>query len=66
MCFQSLTDRLLSMKAWDSDLKKEEGGKEETSNYTTEKREEDKSDTQTHLQKVQKLIYAAKVFVSPY
>lgn len=67
-CFQSLTDRLLRMKAWDSDLEgeeAEEGGDKETSNGTARRGEEtvkgDKVDTQRHLQKVQKLIYAAKV-----
>lgn len=67
-CFQSLTDRLLRMKAWDSDLEEEEaekGGEKETSNGTAQRGKEtgkgDKVDTQRHLQKVQKLIYAAKV-----
>lgn len=70
VCFQSMTDRLLRMKAWDSDLEEEERlqcGEKETSNGTPETGEkngrEDKMDTQNHLQKVQKLIYAAKVFV---
>ncbi|KAM9341202.1 cTAGE family member 5 [Symphorus nematophorus] len=64
----SLTDRLLRMKAWDSDLEEEggeEGGEKETSNGTAGRGEEngrgDKVDTQNHLQKVQKLIYAAKL-----
>ncbi|XP_073339530.1 cTAGE family member 5 isoform X2 [Pagrus major] len=64
----SLTDRLLSMKAWDSDLEEEEGeegGEKETSNGTAGKGAEngkgDREDTQGHLQKVQKLIYAAKL-----
>ncbi|XP_070776786.1 cTAGE family member 5 [Enoplosus armatus] len=64
----SLTDRLLSMKAWDSDLAEEEGeegGEKETSNGTAGRGEEngrgDRMDTQGHLQKVQKLIYAAKL-----
>ncbi|KAM9842474.1 cTAGE family member 5 isoform 2-T2 [Aulostomus maculatus] len=63
----SLTDRLLRMKAWDSDLE-EEGGEEadrETSNRTTGRGEEngkgELGNTQVHLQKVQKLIYAAKL-----
>lgn len=63
-----MTDRLLGMKAWDSDLEEEEGdegGEKETSNGTARKGEEngrgDKVDTQGHLQKVQKLLYAAKV-----
>lgn len=59
--FQSLTDQLLRIKAWDSDLE------EETSNGTTERGDkndrEDKVDKQGHPQKVQKLIYAAKVFL---
>ena len=70
MCvrFQSLTDRLLRMKGWDSDLEEEEGedgGEKETSNGTADRGEENGrgnvTDTQGHLQKVQKLIYAAKV-----
>lgn len=60
-----MTDRLLRMKAWDSDLEEEEGGEKETSNGTAEETGRgDKVDTQSHLQKVQKLIYAAKVCVS--
>lgn len=50
------------MKGWDSDLE-EDGGEKETTNGTPQK--EDGSGkgnlTDTHLQKVQKLIYAAKV-----
>ncbi|XP_074517841.1 cTAGE family member 5 [Sebastes fasciatus] len=64
----SLTDRLLRMKAWDSDLEEEggeEGGEKETSNGTAGRGEAngrgDIMDTQGHLQKVQKLIYAAKL-----
>lgn len=69
-CPQSLTDRLLRMKAWDSDLEEEEaeeGGEKETSNGTAQRGEGeetgkgDRADTGRHLQKVQKLIYAAKV-----
>lgn len=63
-----MTDRLLSMKAWDSDLEEEEGeeGTErETSNGARGKEERngrgDITDPQGHFQKVQKLIYAAKV-----
>ncbi|XP_017281684.2 melanoma inhibitory activity protein 2 isoform X3 [Kryptolebias marmoratus] len=60
----SLTDRLLRMKGWDSDLE-EEGGEEgdETTNGTPRKGDESgRGDlTDTHLQKVQKLIYAAKL-----
>lgn len=61
----SLTDRLLRMKAWDSDLEEEEGeggGEKETSNGTEGRGAENgRGDTQNHLQKVQKLIYAAKL-----
>lgn len=56
------------MKAWDSDLEEERGeeGGEETSNGTAEKGEENGKgdDSQGHLQKVQKLIYAAKVITT--
>ncbi|XP_029900639.1 cTAGE family member 5 isoform X2 [Myripristis murdjan] len=66
---KSLTDRLLSMKAWDSDLEEEEGkeeGERESSNGTAggeggENGSGVTPDTQHHLQKVQKLIYAAKL-----
>nr|XP_057946987.1 transport and Golgi organization protein 1 homolog isoform X2 [Doryrhamphus excisus] len=58
----SLTDRLLGMKAWDAEL---EGDGGDTSNGTPGREEEKgKSDittSQVHLQKVQKLIYAAKL-----
>uniref|UniRef100_UPI0037E8496A cTAGE family member 5 isoform X2 n=1 Tax=Semicossyphus pulcher TaxID=241346 RepID=UPI0037E8496A len=64
----SLTDRLLRMKAWDSDLEEEgvdEEGEKETSNGTARRGEKngrgDRTDTQGHLQKVQTLIYAAKL-----
>ncbi|XP_075964740.1 cTAGE family member 5 [Anarhichas minor] len=58
----SLTDRLLRMKAWDSDLEEEEGGEKETSNGRAEANGKGEVlDTQGHLQKVQKLIYAAKL-----
>ncbi|XP_047468001.1 melanoma inhibitory activity protein 2 isoform X2 [Mugil cephalus] len=61
----SLTDRLLSMKAWDSDLEEEEEqGENEANNGTPGKGENGRgslTDTQGHLQKVQKLIYAAKL-----
>lgn len=62
VCYlQSLTDQLLRIKAWDSDLE------EEPSNGSTERGaksgRDDKADKQGHLQKVQKLIYAAKVFL---
>lgn len=59
--FQSLTDQLLRIKAWDTDLE------EEPSNGTAESgaknARDDKADKRGHLQKVQKLIYAAKVFL---
>ncbi|KAM6917291.1 cTAGE family member 5 isoform 1-T1 [Lycodopsis pacificus] len=58
----SLTDRLLRMKAWDSDLGEEQGGEKETSNGRAEANGKGEVlDTQGHLQKVQKLIYAAKL-----
>ncbi|XP_040916664.1 melanoma inhibitory activity protein 2 isoform X2 [Toxotes jaculatrix] len=64
----SLTDRLLRMKAWDSDLEEkegDEGAEKETSNGSPGKEEEngkgDITDTPGHFQKVQKLIYAAKL-----
>uniref|UniRef100_A0A3Q1CHD3 SH3 domain-containing protein n=1 Tax=Amphiprion ocellaris TaxID=80972 RepID=A0A3Q1CHD3_AMPOC len=64
----SLTDRLLRMKGWDSDLEEgqgEEAGEKQATNRTAGKAEKngklDKSDKQGHLQKVQKLIYAAKL-----
>ncbi|XP_041827057.1 cTAGE family member 2 isoform X2 [Melanotaenia boesemani] len=60
-----LTDRLLRIKAWDSDMEdkeNEEGGEKEATNGTTEKEGSGKRDlTEAHLQKVQKLIYAAKL-----
>lgn len=57
------------MKAWDSDLEEEEGkeeGERDSSNGTAggeggENGSGVTTDTQHHLQKVQKLIYAAKV-----
>ncbi|XP_041668635.1 melanoma inhibitory activity protein 2 isoform X2 [Cheilinus undulatus] len=63
----SLTDRLLRMKAWDSDLEEEgyDEGEKDTSNGTAGKGGEngkgDRTETPGHLQKVQKLIYAAKL-----
>ncbi|XP_029349388.1 cTAGE family member 5 isoform X2 [Echeneis naucrates] len=64
----SLTDCLLRMKAWDSDLEEEdgeEGVEKEMSNWAAGKEGEngrgDITDTQSHFQKVQKLIYAAKL-----
>lgn len=56
---------MLRLKGWDSELEEEEGGEKETANVTPEKGEKngrgDITDTQAHLQKVQKLVYAAKV-----
>uniref|UniRef100_A0A3Q0S6U2 MIA SH3 domain ER export factor 2 n=1 Tax=Amphilophus citrinellus TaxID=61819 RepID=A0A3Q0S6U2_AMPCI len=61
----SLTDRLLRLKGWDSDLEEEEGREKETTNGTPEKGEKngkgEMTDIQGHLQKVQKLVYAAKL-----
>ncbi|XP_034419009.1 melanoma inhibitory activity protein 2-like isoform X2 [Cyclopterus lumpus] len=60
----SLTDRLLRMKAWDSDLEEEGGeeGEKETSNgRAAANGKVDVTDAPGHLQKVQKLIYAAKL-----
>lgn len=64
--FQSLTDRLLGMKALDSDVEDEdEGAEKETTNGAAERVDgEGKGDSDhahQHLQRVQKLIYAAKV-----
>lgn len=55
------------MKAWDSDVEEEDKGAEkETTNGAAETADGvgkgDGENTQRHLQKVQKLIYAAKVF----
>uniref|UniRef100_A0A8C5FBE5 Uncharacterized protein n=1 Tax=Gadus morhua TaxID=8049 RepID=A0A8C5FBE5_GADMO len=47
-----LTDRLLSMKALDSDLEQDDEGERDESNG---------DEKEKHLQKVQKLIYAAKL-----
>ncbi|KAF7664743.1 hypothetical protein LDENG_00166610 [Lucifuga dentata] len=59
----SLTDLiLLRMRAWDSDLEEEQG--RETTNGKAGGRAESKGnapETQLHLQKVQKLVYAAKL-----
>ncbi|CAL9686237.1 unnamed protein product [Knipowitschia caucasica] len=61
----SLTDRLLQMKAWDSDLEEKQGAEGETLNGSAGSKEsngnEDITDPQRHLQKVQKLIHAAKL-----
>ncbi|CAB1413489.1 unnamed protein product [Pleuronectes platessa] len=61
----SLTDCLLKMKAWDSDLEEEEGAEKETSNGARGKEKENGrggvTDPQGHFQKVQMLIYAAKL-----
>ncbi|XP_008398042.1 cTAGE family member 5 isoform X2 [Poecilia reticulata] len=51
----SLTDRLLRMKCWESDLEGEEGGEKEATNGRPGE------DDDAHLQKVQKLIFAAKL-----
>ncbi|XP_061824388.1 cTAGE family member 5 [Nerophis lumbriciformis] len=48
----SLTDRLLGMKAWDAELEGTPGRDEENGKADS---------SQVHLQKVQKLIYAAKL-----
>jgi len=61
-----LTDQLLMKKAWDSELEEqevEEGGEKDATNRAPEKGEENgRGDlTGKHLQKVQKLIFAAKV-----
>ncbi|KAM4625922.1 cTAGE family member 5 [Polymixia lowei] len=66
---KSLTDRLLKMKAWDSDMEEEEEGERENSNGTStggagggrEEEKNDTTDTHHHIHKVQKLIYAAKL-----
>ncbi|XP_053701672.1 melanoma inhibitory activity protein 2 [Synchiropus splendidus] len=52
----ALTDRLLRMKVWDSDLECDE--EKETSNGTADRGEEQ---GEIQIQKVQKLIYAAKL-----
>ncbi|XP_072222138.1 cTAGE family member 5 [Leuresthes tenuis] len=62
----SLTDQLLRMKAWDSELEEQEvgeGGEKDATNRSPEKGEENgRGDlTGKHLQKVQKLIFAAKL-----
>ncbi|XP_061599118.1 cTAGE family member 5 [Cololabis saira] len=62
----SLTDRLLRMKAWDSDMGEEEGDegrqKEATKGTPGKGEENGRRDAKDmHLQKVQKLIYAAKL-----
>ncbi|XP_024122412.1 melanoma inhibitory activity protein 2 [Oryzias melastigma] len=62
---KSLTDQLLKMKAWDSELEEEEGeGVEKGSTKGRQGKGEKTGNanlTDTHLQKVQKLIYAAKL-----
>ncbi|XP_055087065.1 melanoma inhibitory activity protein 2 [Periophthalmus magnuspinnatus] len=60
----SLTDRLLQMKAWDSDLEEEQGAEETLNGIAGHKKtsgKRDITDPQGHLQKVQKLIHAAKL-----
>ncbi|XP_061700797.1 cTAGE family member 5 isoform X1 [Syngnathoides biaculeatus] len=58
----SLTNRLLGMKAWDADLECDGG---ESSKETTARAERngkiDLTNSEGHLQKVQKLVYAAKL-----
>ncbi|XP_077394200.1 cTAGE family member 5 isoform X5 [Festucalex cinctus] len=58
----SLTDRLLGMKAWDADL---EGDGSDASKGSTGRADRngkvDGNNSEIHLQKVQKLIYAAKL-----
>ncbi|XP_026160979.1 cTAGE family member 5 isoform X2 [Mastacembelus armatus] len=58
---KSLTDRLLRMKAWDSDLEEEANEKGGEKERIDENGRGNVTDTQGHLQKVQKLIYAAKL-----
>uniref|UniRef100_A0A3B4A254 SH3 domain-containing protein n=1 Tax=Periophthalmus magnuspinnatus TaxID=409849 RepID=A0A3B4A254_9GOBI len=61
---ESLTDRLLQMKAWDSDLEEEQGAEETLNGIAGHKKtsgKRDITDPQGHLQKVQKLIHAAKL-----
>uniref|UniRef100_A0A3B4A259 MIA SH3 domain ER export factor 2 n=1 Tax=Periophthalmus magnuspinnatus TaxID=409849 RepID=A0A3B4A259_9GOBI len=65
----SLTDRLLQMKAWDSDLEEEQGAEETLNGIAGHKKtsgKRDITDPQGHLQKVQKLIHAAKVCESKF
>lgn len=63
----SLTDRLLQMKGWDSDLEGEQRteGEKEASNGSAGSGETNGTgaitDPQGHLQKVQKLVHAAKL-----
>lgn len=54
-----MTDQLLRIKAWDSDLEEETTG---GATETEKNGREEAVDKQGHVQKVQKLIYAAKVF----
>ncbi|XP_049597108.1 cTAGE family member 5 isoform X2 [Syngnathus scovelli] len=55
---KSLTDRLLGMKAWDANL---EGDGGDTSAGAERKGKVDAPNSEVHLQKVQKLIFAAKL-----
>ncbi|XP_061157257.1 cTAGE family member 5 isoform X2 [Syngnathus typhle] len=55
---KSLTDRLLEMKAWDANLEGDEG---DTSAGADGNGKVDAPDSEVHLQKVQKLIFAAKL-----
>ncbi|XP_062325310.1 cTAGE family member 5 isoform X2 [Osmerus eperlanus] len=54
-CFKTLTDRLLQMKVWDWDLEDEASGQDRNGNQNGDRRDNN------HHQKVQKLIYAAKL-----
>ncbi|XP_046870240.1 melanoma inhibitory activity protein 2-like isoform X2 [Hypomesus transpacificus] len=54
-CFKTLTDRLLQMKVWDWDLEDEASGQDQNGNQNGDRRDNN------HHQKVQKLIYAAKL-----
>ncbi|XP_067100040.1 cTAGE family member 5 isoform X1 [Osmerus mordax] len=54
-CFKTLTDRLLQMKVWDWDLEDEASGQDRNGNQNADRRDNN------HHQKVQKLIYAAKL-----
>ncbi|KAK7905269.1 hypothetical protein WMY93_017876 [Mugilogobius chulae] len=57
----SLTDRLLQMKAWDSDLEEEQRAEQDGETLNGTPSSKDNTDPQGHLQKVQKLIHAAKL-----
>ncbi|XP_051941620.1 uncharacterized protein ctage5 isoform X1 [Hippocampus zosterae] len=58
----SLTDRLLGMKAWDADLEEDGGDSSKGATGRAERNGKvDGTKSEIHLQKVQKLIYAAKL-----